>query len=59
VKIFGTKITDAGLVHLKGLKKLRYLTLVGSNATQAGVDDLQRSLPDLEIDFSEHLWPTQ
>jgi beta-lactamase regulating signal transducer with metallopeptidase domain/Leucine-rich repeat (LRR) protein len=32
----GKKITDAGLVHLVGLRKLRELTFVGVKLTQAG-----------------------
>ena len=43
------KITDAGLVHLKGLTKLKELDLYGTNITDAGVTDLQKALPNCGI----------
>ena len=42
------KITDAGLVHLKGLTNLQRLRL-SDQITDAGVADLQKSLPICEI----------
>jgi hypothetical protein len=46
----GPGITDAGLVHLKALTTLRELVL-GDNrgVTEAGLKDLQKSLPHLTI----------
>jgi hypothetical protein len=44
-----TKITDAGLWHLKGLKHLRRLDVRKTNVTEAGVEDLRRALPGAEI----------
>ncbi len=41
--------TDADLEHLKGLTKLEYLWLSGTQVTDAGVADLQESLPNLAI----------
>ena len=35
-------VTDAGLVHLKGLTKLHYLNLVGTEVTDAGIAELKR-----------------
>jgi hypothetical protein len=56
LSLTGTKITDSGLIHLKGLTGLRVLylnptgTLVKSSlVTNAAVQDLQDSLPDLQI----------
>ena len=34
----GTQITDAGLEHLKGMSKLRYLDLQETRITDAGLD---------------------
>ena len=48
VYLAGTKITDAGLVHLKGLTNLQKLIISGS-ITDAGVADLQKALPNCEI----------
>ena len=44
-----TKITDAGLVHLKGMTGLSMLLLQGTKVTDAGVADLQKALPDCKI----------
>lgn len=41
------EITDAGLVHLRGLKRLRYLDLSGNQITDTGLVHL-RGLTDLE-----------
>ena len=44
------KITDAGLEHLKGLKKLERLDLsLVSTITPAGVSKLQQALPRCDI----------
>ena len=40
-----TQVTDAGLVQLKGLTKLRQLFLQDTQVTDAGVKDLQQALP--------------
>jgi hypothetical protein len=44
-----TSVTDAGLEHLKGLKQLSGLRLGGTKVTGAGVQDLQKALPNVEI----------
>ena len=43
------KITDAGLVHLEKLSKLKNLYLIGTQVTPAGVSKLQKKLPDAKI----------
>ena len=43
--MYNTKITDAGLVHLKGLTKLVSINLIGTKVTDAGAQDLQKALP--------------
>jgi hypothetical protein len=45
----GTRVTDAGLVHLRGLTRLRILYLVGTQTTDVGVQELQKALPDCQI----------
>jgi hypothetical protein len=46
----GTLVTDAGLVHLRGLSQLDTLGLVGlPGVTKQGVHNLQRALPRLRI----------
>jgi len=37
----GTRITDAGLVHLKGLPRLSSLTLTATQVTDAGLEHLK------------------
>ena len=44
-----TKVTDAGLVHLKGLTKLEVLVLRRTKVTPAGVKQLQQALPNCKI----------
>ena len=53
--LLNPQITDAGLVHLKGLTNLRELYLssvegVDSQITDAGIADLQKALPNCEMD---------
>ncbi|MBS0264392.1 MAG: hypothetical protein JSS02_20825 [Planctomycetes bacterium] len=44
-----TRITDAGLQHLRGLTSLRSLTLEHTHVTEGGIADLQQALPKLLI----------
>jgi len=48
LELYGTKITDAGLVYLKGLTNLTFLTL-SKEVTDAGVAELQKALPNCVI----------
>jgi Leucine-rich repeat (LRR) protein len=43
-------VTDAGLPHLMGMTKLRKLDLKSPKVTDAGVNELQKALPNCEID---------
>jgi hypothetical protein len=47
--LFDTKLTDAGLRHLKGLTKLRRLDIERTDVTEAGVNKLQQSLPEVDV----------
>ena len=44
-----TQVTDAGLVHLTGLTKLKDLRLVGTQVTDQGVSELQKTLPNVQV----------
>jgi hypothetical protein len=44
-----TQVTDAGLVHLKGLTELSSLRLRGTQLKSALVKEHQEALPKLEI----------
>ena len=46
-----TKITNDGLVHLKGLAKLQKLYLKYTKVTKAGIDKLQKALPNCSISW--------
>jgi len=50
LRVAYTKITDDCLAYLKNLPKLRRVDLTGTYVTDAGVDELQRELPGLQID---------
>jgi hypothetical protein len=40
-------ISDQGLVHLSKMKNLKRLVFAGSSITPAGVENLKKSLPDI------------
>jgi hypothetical protein len=42
-------VTDAGLQHFKNLAHLKYLQVQGTKVTAAGVEDLKRALPTLNV----------
>lgn len=46
-----TNISDAGADHIKGLTKLRELQLAYTSIGAQGVRDLQKLLPDCQIEF--------
>ena len=45
------RITNAALVHLRGLTSLRHLSVNGTAVTRTGARRLQRHLPDLSVSF--------
>ena len=49
VYLIHTQVTDAGLVHLKGLTKLGLLDLSDTQVTDAGVAELKKALPKCVI----------
>ena len=42
-------MTDAGLEHLKGLRKLQKLNLEETKVTSTGVNELTKALPNLKV----------
>ena len=51
LNLYRTRVTNAGLEALKELKSLREVDVRYSRATQAGVNTLQKSLPDTRFIF--------
>jgi len=49
VELDYARITDAGLVHLKGLTKLDWLVLNSTQVTNTGVKKFQQALPNCKI----------
>ena len=50
LNLYATKVSDAGLKQLSGLKSLAHLYVWQSAATPAGIAELQKALPECEID---------
>ncbi len=44
-----TKVTDKGRVHLKALKQLKQLYLIGTRVTGKGVKDVKKVLPGCQV----------
>jgi hypothetical protein len=44
-----SNVTDAGLLHLKGLTQLDSIDLYCLGVTTAGVEDLRKALPDVKV----------
>ena len=53
------EISDAGLVHLKGLTKLTYLYLTNTQVTDAGIAGLKKALPNCAINHEPLLPPVR
>jgi hypothetical protein len=49
LNLSSTQITDAGLVHVKGLTRLTKLNLSSTQVTDAGIQQLKQSLPKLDV----------
>ncbi|GAF95605.1 unnamed protein product [marine sediment metagenome] len=49
LELWGTQITDAGLVHLKDLTNLETLSLAYTQITDEGVKKFQEVLPNCNI----------
>lgn len=47
-------ISDAGLMHLARFPKLRTVRIYDSRVTAAGVAELKRALPDVEVGWKKH-----
>ena len=50
VDLNGTEVTDAGLVHLKGLTQLQTLGLSFTKVIDEGIKKLQEALPNCKIE---------
>ena len=50
VVIVGSLDTDAGLALLRGLRQLRQLYVTHSQVSDAGINELKKALPNVEID---------
>jgi hypothetical protein len=44
-----SKVSDAGLVNLHGLKQLTDISLTGTEVTPSGVEKLKTALPNAKI----------
>lgn len=50
-----TQVTDAGLEHLASLKRLIHLNVSDTQVTDVGVAELQKALPNCQIDYKTPL----
>jgi hypothetical protein len=49
LKFKSTKITDAGLAHLKALTQLEALSLQDTKVTDSGLEEFQKALPQVKV----------
>ena len=49
VRLSRTGVTDAGLGHLTGLKKLRALMIENAHVTDEGIEGLEQALPETKF----------
>ena len=49
--LLNTEVTDAGLEHLKGLSKLRDLSVGDTKVTPGGGKKLQEALPQCRVEY--------
>jgi hypothetical protein len=42
-------VTDIGLLHFKGMKKLKSVNLILTKVTDKGIADLQKALPKARV----------
>jgi internalin A len=49
LNLFNTRVSDAGLMHLRGLPTLRYVDLVGSDVTASGIAEFQKVRPTVNV----------
>jgi hypothetical protein len=49
LSLVNTQISDAGLVHLKELKKLEMLKVYDTRVTQQGMNELHAALPQCVV----------
>ncbi len=52
LSVASTDVTDAGVLLLRGSRKLKWLSLSGTHISGETIRDLQRSLEDVDIDYS-------
>jgi hypothetical protein len=50
LRILGCGLSDASLTHLTDLKNLQVLEIYTTGVTEAGINELKKSLPNLTID---------
>jgi eukaryotic-like serine/threonine-protein kinase len=49
LSLWKTRVTDAGVIHLKQMKKLQHLWLEGTKVSAAGIAELRAALPECKI----------
>ena len=54
LNLYGTAVTDAGLVSLGGLKNLQKLYLWQTKVSKSGATKLRQELPELQVDLGEY-----
>ena len=50
LNLYGTGVSDAGLVNLEGMKKLKHLYVWQTKVTEAGAAKLKKAIPGVDID---------
>lgn len=57
LNLAGTRISDKGFASLSAIKTLRKVFVYQTNATAAGIREMQTSLPDIQVDTGGYALP--
>lgn len=58
LNLYGTRVSDKGIQYLAGLKNLKRLYVWQTRVTKEGANQLQQTLPGVEVNHGDWVWDT-